>query len=312
MAYLIGVDNPSLILDFLSLIGVDTIWLLLFIIFNPIMFALTIIVISYRVIYNSNFRNSDFWRKHKRKLIATAAVLFGIDSALAAYRHLYSWSLPTEPVIYASVQTPQRLVLVNLGCRTECKEMLHSGVFDEVFLVNTSAYAEDDDRRVRRVRPGFVEMGQCPRHRRQFAFRTEPSSEGKEFCPLYDYEGVTLPTEGLFFVWEHFAVGQTEPAQRFRPTYLQNVPSIRAIRFASTEAQLREGGEIRVLAQATRYQGPGFLVPIFVGCWMRPGVDFSGYMTLPPGDTRCGFWRLLGWQGGASPPRDWIYSVIVE
>lgn len=312
MFYLIGADNPFpffYILDiFVGLIPFVYLQAFVFFLMISLPFLVTPLFVygAYYFLYRKRF-----WSTCKWPFVSVVVISFGVDTALSVNRHIHTQRIPTERTVHASVQPPEQLILVNLRCEIECRELLHSGAVNEVFLVRTLNAPDDEFRQLWRIRPGVVEAGQCSPMRKQFAISSDEHMDGMETCPEVEVEGVAPPTNGLFIIRETFSAPVNQSARRFHPRYLEHGPPGRAIRFTGVEAQLRKDGDVQVLAQATHYQGPGFIIPVLVGCWSRPDM---GIGTLPRGDARCGFWRLIGKAGGVALPlqTDWIYSNVFE
>jgi hypothetical protein len=130
-------------------------------------------------------------------------------------------------------------------------------------------------------------------------------------CPVI--EAAEAPADGVFFVREGMVLPSMQPAGQFTPRFLITRPPGAVSRFSGYEVQRRAGSHVELLATYRTVETPGFLgLPPLIGCWERPS---NTAFVLPPGDTGCGFWRLIASSGTRNliyEQPDWMYSRPFE
>src|SRR5260370_21684983 len=66
------------------------------------------------------------WVRYRYRVLATLLVLYAIDAAIALPRILFSYELPSRPVVAQKVPLPRQFALVDIPFWGKCHELLIS------------------------------------------------------------------------------------------------------------------------------------------------------------------------------------------
>jgi hypothetical protein len=231
---------------------------------------------------------TGLWARHRYRILAALIALYAIDAAIALPRILFSYGLPSRPVVAQKVPLPRQLVLINIPCWAKCHELLISGAIEEIVFVETRRTDSGKEQpEAVRYRAGWSIPGTCPRDRKKAIYFADDALLKTGYCPVV--EPVDVPSQGIFLIRESTLALASQRARTFTAVYLTKSPPGAVIEYVGIEVQNRKGSGVTVLASTYKYAAPGLLgLPPLLGCWARPD---NVIWIMPPGDTGCGLWR---------------------
>ncbi len=278
---------------------------------NPIVITALAIATSVWIV------NRPRLRPFRRRLVVGAAAMlaiyFFVDSAFAYRRAAYAAQSPVKPAIHRTVPLPSSLVLVGMSCDSSCLDRLADGSLENVIVVHDPMMYGSKSAlhySVRRSAPNNCPADPAQRAERRWGASTIKSLSAKGICPII--EESSMPSEGVFIVYEGTSAGVGEPAVAFSPKYIVARPPSAVIEFHAIEVQRRSSAGIEVLAETRYYEAPGYLgLPPLLGCWERPD---NIVWIMPPGDAGCGLWRRVIEGGNATNATNaaWVYTDVFE